>query len=249
MLEAALVALAPEPLDGDLALLGYPRGHAPDVMPDAGLALRIDDPWQTSLVVPAGLVDSLPPASVRIEPLRAIVLRGELPHELTGFIAALSGALARAGVPIVPIGAASRDHLLVPADRLDDALTTLAAVRDEAASSLVVRRWWELMEAREWDDAGACLAADIAVEWTHTGERFAGREAVVRVNREYPEGWAIRVLDIVAGRGRVAADVEVAHRGQVFRCAQFATVVDGEIVEAVEHWVTCGGEEPPPDRK
>jgi SnoaL-like domain/ACT domain len=248
VLEAALVALAPEPLDGELALLGYPRGHAPDVTPDAGLALRIDDPWQTSLVVPLGLVGSLPPPAVLIEPLRAIVLPGELPHELTGFIAALSGALARAGVPIVPIGAASRDHLLVPADRLDDALATLAEVREDAAATLVVRRWWELMEAREWDDAAECLAPDIAVEWTHTGERFAGREAVVRVNREYPQGWAIRVLDIVGGRGRVAADVEVTHGAQVFRCAQFATVVDGAIVEAVEHWVTCGGEAVPPDR-
>jgi hypothetical protein len=38
----------------------------------------------------------------------------------------------------------------------------------------VVRAFFERMEARDWDAAAACLAPDVHIEWTATGERFDG---------------------------------------------------------------------------
>jgi hypothetical protein len=80
------------------------------------------------------LVDTLPPPASATRGLAAVVLPGELDPQLTGFMAALAAALAARGVPLVPIAAATRDHLLVPAARLDDALAALAGLRESARS-------------------------------------------------------------------------------------------------------------------
>ncbi len=131
----ALTHLEPELLEADYALLGYPRGNAPDLPPAAlaaPLTLRIDDPYETTLLVPADLADSLPTPQTRTSPLRAIVLAGVLDPTLTGFMAMLTGAMAERGIPVVPIGAASRDHLLVPARDWPEAFAILRGLRDAA---------------------------------------------------------------------------------------------------------------------
>ena len=43
-----------------------------------------------------------------------------------------------------------------------------------ADSAMVVREFFELMEARRWDDAEARVAADADIRFTETGERFNG---------------------------------------------------------------------------
>ncbi|MEZ4666877.1 MAG: ACT domain-containing protein [Anaerolineae bacterium] len=56
---------------------------------------------------------------------RLITVDIVLDFELTGFMAHISTALAAASIPIMPLAAFSRDHVLVPADQLDIALNTL----------------------------------------------------------------------------------------------------------------------------
>lgn len=139
-LAQALADLEPLLVDGEFVLLGYPRGSAPPV-PDAAAAedyaVRIDDPLQTTYVLRDVLADALPPAPVRTGPLRAIVLANELPPDLTGFMSVIAGAFAERNIAIVPIGAASRDHLLVPAAHWPEALAILRGLRD--ASRLLNR--------------------------------------------------------------------------------------------------------------
>lgn len=129
----ALADLEPLLVDEEFALLGYPRGSAPP-MPDAAAAeayaVRIDDPLQTTFVLREALADTLPPPAMRSGPLRAIVLANELPSELTGFMSVIAGAFAERNIPIVPIGAASRDHVLVPAVHWPEALAILRGLRD-----------------------------------------------------------------------------------------------------------------------
>ncbi|WP_432264009.1 hypothetical protein [Streptomyces griseoflavus] len=48
------------------------------------------------------------------------------------------------------------------------------------------------MQARDGEGLGALLADDLVVEWPVSGERIVG------VNAEYPEGWSVHVLRIVA---------------------------------------------------
>ena len=132
-LAQALADLEPYMVDEEFALLGYPRGSAPP-MPDAAAAetyaLRLDDPFQTTFVLRDELADALPPPAMRTGPLRAIVLANELPPDLTGFMSVIAGAFAERNISIVPIGAASRDHLLVPAAHWPEALAILRGLRD-----------------------------------------------------------------------------------------------------------------------
>jgi hypothetical protein len=138
-LTEALAALEPLVLDGDYALLGYERGTAPPSPPEftaESCAVRIDDPFETTLLVRREIADRLPGAARRVDGLRVIVLVGQLDSDLTGFMSTLAGALAERGIPLVPIGAATRDHLVVPGERWPETLAILRGLRD-AARSLV----------------------------------------------------------------------------------------------------------------
>lgn len=60
---------------------------------------------------------------------RLITLEGELPLEAVGVLAALSRALAEAGVSVLALSSFATDHLLVPEAQLGRALAALAQVR------------------------------------------------------------------------------------------------------------------------
>ena len=110
----------------------------------------------------------------------------------------------------------------------------------------VVETLWDQVQARDWDGVAGVVAQDAVVEWPVTGERIAGRANYVAVNREYPEGWSIRVLRIVADGEEVVSEVEVPHEGiGVFRVASFWTVRDGQVVRGTEYWTSLGGDPRP----
>lgn len=108
-----------------------------------------------------------------------------------------------------------------------------------------MRAFFELMEARDWLGAGLLLSPSIRIEFTETGERFDGPNFLA-MNKSYPEGWSIEVVETISAGSRVAAQVRVDHGEDVFWCAGFYSVVDGRIMRGTEHWVTEGSV-PPPD--
>lgn len=65
-------------------------------------------------------------------PWRVITLDLDLEPDVAGYLAPAAAALAAAGVPIVPQCGHSKDHLLVPEDKLAVALATLEALVAEA---------------------------------------------------------------------------------------------------------------------
>jgi len=113
----------------------------------------------------------------------------------------------------------------------------------------VIEAYWTRMEARNWDGVAELLATDVVVEWPDTAERFVGREACVGVNREYPGGWSIRVLQVAADTDhpdQAVSEVEVPQAGVgVSRAGSFWRVSAGLIVQGTEYWTTVGGETPP----
>lgn len=110
----------------------------------------------------------------------------------------------------------------------------------------VVTRLWERIAARDWPGARELLDDRLVVHWPVTGETFVGPDAFISVQREYPEGWSIRVLRIVAAGAQVVAEVEVPQDGVgVFRTASFAEVVGGRVGALTEYWVTLDSENPP----
>jgi ketosteroid isomerase-like protein len=110
----------------------------------------------------------------------------------------------------------------------------------------VVEALWDRIQARDWDGVGALVAEGAVVEWPVTGERIVGRGNYVAVNSEYPEGWEIRVLRIVADGDQVVSEVEVPHEGVgVFRAASFWTVREGRVVRGTEYWTGVGEQKRP----
>ena len=59
-------------------------------------------------------------------PFRCITLSAHSSLEAVGFLAAMATRLARHGIAVNPLAGYHHDHLLVPADRADEALRLLA---------------------------------------------------------------------------------------------------------------------------
>jgi len=68
-----------------------------------------------------------------IEPTSYRLITLDLPLEptLTGLMAQLAQALAEAGIPILPYAAYSRDHILVPAEKAQEALAALNRLKTQ----------------------------------------------------------------------------------------------------------------------
>jgi hypothetical protein len=86
-----------------------------------------EEVWATSPLRPSARQDA--------GPFKVITFNLDLDLAVTGYLAPAAEALAHAGVPIVPQCAFLKDHLLVPAEQLPVALTTLAALVTSARSN------------------------------------------------------------------------------------------------------------------
>ncbi|MFD6192519.1 nuclear transport factor 2 family protein [Streptomyces sp. NPDC060275] len=119
-------------------------------------------------------------------------------------------------------------------------------VADVTEPAAVVREFWTRMQARDWAGLGALLADDLVVEWPVSAERIEGRADFVGVNAEYPEGWSIEVIRIVADGATVVSEVEVPHETMgVHRALSLWTVRDGRITGGREYWTELGSDPSP----
>lgn len=103
---------------------------------------------------------------------------------------------------------------------------------------------FEAIQARDWDGAGKLVAPDAVIVWPATGERFVG-ERYLAMNRDYPEGWDIEVIDQYEGDRSEVIRARVKHGAHVFWCVGFYDVVGGMITGGVEYWLEEGDQEPP----
>jgi ketosteroid isomerase-like protein len=108
-----------------------------------------------------------------------------------------------------------------------------------------VRSLWELFEARRWDDARELLHDDFVAEWPHSLERMRGPDAFIDLNRNYPEGWSIRVDRVIDAGDAVVSEITVTQGGDAFRTASVFDLRDGKLWRAREYWVEEGSETHP----
>jgi hypothetical protein len=93
--------------------------------PAAGLVSVTRTADELSVVCPA---ESAAPDADQVESgWRLLTIRGTFEFTLTGIMAALSGALAAAGVPLFAVSTFDTDHLLV---KDDDLARAVSALRD-----------------------------------------------------------------------------------------------------------------------
>jgi uncharacterized protein len=68
-------------------------------------------------------------------PCRMITLTVQSSLEAVGFLAAVTAALAARAIGVNPVAALHHDHLFVPADRAEEALTALLLLQAEAEAA------------------------------------------------------------------------------------------------------------------
>jgi hypothetical protein len=102
----------------------------------AGILAELSEPFG-ALVVDKDEVTLVIPAEVRedfqkrlldasySQNYRLITFDLVLPPDLTGFMAWVTGLLAEANIPLIPLGAYSRDHLLIPSAHFVEAWALL----------------------------------------------------------------------------------------------------------------------------
>lgn len=118
------------------------------------------------------------------------------------------------------------------------------------SSEDAIHAMWSRIDARDWVGLTDLLAEDCVVEWPASNELILGRDNFVAVQSEYPEGWAIRVLRVIAGAETVVSEVEVPHEGVgVFRAVSLWTVAGGKVTHGREYWISVGGDERPEWRR
>ena len=106
-----------------------PGDGAPDPTLGAVATVREDEGW--TVVVPRGRADA---AGLRYDgAFRRITLTVHSSLVAVGFLAAVSRALADAGIPCNPVSGVHHDHLFVPTDRAEEAVRVLAALSARAA--------------------------------------------------------------------------------------------------------------------
>lgn len=91
----------------------------------------IVEPEVVTLVLDEGDWRQIAPAFPRAEvqrTFRAISFEVDLPPDLVGFMALLSGALGRSGVPLLAVCGFNRDHLLVRQEQLERAEAAITAL-------------------------------------------------------------------------------------------------------------------------
>lgn len=94
---------------------------------------------------------------------------------------------------------------------------------------------WKAMEARDWSALEGLLAPAFRAEFPQSGERF-DREGYLRLNREYPGDWHIRLSSIVDGTECVVTEVEVDIDGRTERAVSFFHVREGKVTVLREYW-------------
>lgn len=116
-----------------------------------------------------------------------------------------------------------------------------------ASAAGAVRQFFEAMQARDWDAAATALHPHVHVWWPATDERFTG-EAFLEMQRAYPEGWSIEVVEVLADGDGAAARVAVDSGGVRHWCHGTYRLEEGRIRRAVELWAAEGSAQPPPWR-
>ena len=129
-------------------------------------------------------------------------------------------------------------------------MTGEGATTQRVPAADLVRRLYEAYQARDWEAASRLIHAEAFLAMPSTGEELAGREAILRFQREYPEPWGTLRVKRAVGEDRLGvAEVEVVDpAGQRVAMAAFWQSDGERLIRGVEYWVTIGAERPPPGR-
>lgn len=102
-----------------------PAVHAGMARADGELGFVLFDDVELTALVPEDTLDELPNPQHLERDFAALTLDTVMAWDVVGVLAHVTGLLAAAGIPLGAATAYSRDHLLVPGARLEQALEVL----------------------------------------------------------------------------------------------------------------------------
>ena len=97
-----------------------------------------------------------------------------------------------------------------------------------------VRRLWAGIQQRDWAAARAVLHDKLQVVWRGTGERFDGADAYIELNRRFPEGWKLHLLELAHLQdGRVLSMVRIDQGDGTFFATSLCRL-EGGLISAMD---------------
>ena len=118
---------------------------------------------------------------------------------------------------------------------------------NENPTVALIRSYVERLEARDRAGATQVLHPEVTYRLPQTREVVRGRDAYLRWNREYPDGWHLRLVEAYGDASGGAARVEVEVDGERVTAIVFVSVEGGLITEIYDWWPTPY--DPPPGRE
>jgi hypothetical protein len=97
--------------------------------------------------------------------------------------------------------------------------------------------WGAIAEGR-WDEARAMIHEDAVQEWPQSGERIAGRENILEINRQFPGGGPkISVRRTRAREGLAIMETDLAYPdGSVYQGITVMEFEDGKLRREVDYF-------------
>ena len=111
----------------------------------------------------------------------------------------------------------------------------------------MLRRYYAVIETKDWDALGELLAPDVVYELPQTRERITGREPYVRFNREYPGDWQLELTRLIVDGDRAAGTMNFLVGGTTMLGIGLFELSGGLIKRITDIWPVSY--DPPPGRE
>jgi hypothetical protein len=104
------------------------------------------------------------------------------------------------------------------------------------ANAKVVKRFWQLFDAAEFEEAGDLISPNAIIRWWNTREEFKNKEKFIEANRIYPGRWRISIERLECFNNLVITVVNVAEKDISFYATSFFTLEEERIIRIDEYW-------------
>jgi ketosteroid isomerase-like protein len=108
----------------------------------------------------------------------------------------------------------------------------------------LIVRYFDALNARDWNGFSALLAESVVYEMPQTREQVCGREAYVDFNATYPAEWRLEPVRIIADESRGSSEFKCFVGDEVMTAVAFFEFQGEYIIRITDYWPEPY--EPPP---
>jgi hypothetical protein len=102
----------------------------------------------------------------------------------------------------------------------------------------VTERLWEALNDQDVDLTGELYHEDCVIEWPQSGERIAGRDNIMAINRNYPGLPKATLRNNLAAGDWVISEATLDYDGEVFNAVSIYEIRDGKILKETDYFAS-----------